>query len=166
MFDDIVKYNLIYFIIGILFIIKLLKRNAMYRIAFGFILIAMMGCGPAKISISGKVSYDGIEVNEGAISFESPDGKSPSVGGMIQKGFYKIENVDVSSGGKKIVRINAVTKTGKKIPAGPPFPPGDMVDEIIKMPARFNEKSNLSAEISSSKPNVFDFNLIKGLVKP
>ena len=166
MFDDIVKVNLIYFIIGILFIIKLLKRNAMYRIAFGFILIAMMGCGPAKISISGKVSYDGIEVNEGAISFESPDGKSPSVGGMIQKGFYKIENVDVSSAGKKIVRINAVTKTGRKIPAGPPFPPGDMVDEIIKMPARFNEKSNLSAEISSSKPNVFDFNLIKGLVKP
>jgi hypothetical protein len=41
-----------------------------------------------------------------------------------------------------------------------------MVDEIIKMPAQFNEKSNLSAEISSSKPNVFDFNLIKGLVKP
>ncbi len=166
MFNDIVKVNLIYFIFGILFVIKFSKRTAMYRIAFGFILIAMMGCGPAKISISGKVSYDGIEVNEGAISFESPDGKSPSVGGMIQKGFYKIENVDVSSGGKKIVRINAVTKTGKKIPAGPPFPPGDMVDEIIKMPARFNEKSNLSAEISSSKPNVFDFNLIKGLVKP
>jgi hypothetical protein len=166
MFNDIVKVNLIYFIFGILFIIKFSTRTAMYRIAFGFILIATMGCGPAKITISGKVSYDGMEVNEGAISFESPDGKSPSVGGMIQKGFYKIENVDVSSGGKKIVRINAVTKTGRKIPAGPPFPPGDMVDEIIKMPARFNEKSNLSAEISSSKPNVFDFNLSKGLVKP
>jgi len=166
MFNDIDKVNFIYFITGILFIIKFSTRTAMYRIAFSFILIAMMGCGPAKISISGKVSYDGIEVNEGAISFESPDGKSPSVGGMIQKGFYKIENVDVSSGGKKIVRINAVTKTGRKIPAGPPFPPGDMVDEIIKMPARFNEKSNLSAEISSSKPNIFDFNLIKGLVKP
>ena len=166
MFNDIVKVSLMYFIFGILFIIKFSTRTAMYRIAFSFILIAMMGCGPAKISISGKVSYDGIEVNEGAISFESPDGKSPSVGGMIQKGFYKIENVDVSSGGKKIVRINAVTKTGKKIPAGPPFPPGDMVDEIIKMPARFNEKSNLSAEISSSKPNVFDFNLTKSPVKP
>ena len=82
MFNDIIKLNLIYFIFGILFIIKLLKRTAMYRIIFGFILIATMGCGPAKISISGKVSYDGIEVNEGAISFESPDGKSPSVGGM------------------------------------------------------------------------------------
>jgi hypothetical protein len=166
MFNDIIKVNLIYFITGILFIIKFSKRTAMYRIAFGFILIAMMGCGPTKISISGKVSYDGIEVNEGSISFESPDGKSPSVGGMIQKGFYKIENVDVSSGGKKIVRINAVTKTGRKIPAGPPFPPGDMVDEIIKMPSQFNEKSNLSAELSSSKPNVFDFNLTKSPVKP
>ena len=166
MFNGIVKVKLIYFIYSVLFVIQFSKRTAMYRIAFGFILIAMMGCGPVKISISGKVSYDGTEVNEGAISFESPDGKSPSVGGMIQKGFYKIENVDASSGGKKIVRIIAVTKTGRKIPAGPPFPPGDMVDEIIKMPSQFNEKSNLSAEISSSKPNVFDFNLSKGLVKP
>lgn len=138
----------------------------MRRLILSLFLIVLLGCGPAKISISGKVSYDGIEVNEGAISFESPDGKSPSVGGMIQKGLYKIDNVDVASGGKKIVRITAVIKTGKKIPAGPPFPPGDMVDEIIKMPSQFNEKSNLSAELSSSKPNVFIFDLTKRPVKP
>ena len=119
--------------------------------------------GPPNITISGKVTYEGVPIDEGSISFESPDGNAPSVGGKIEKGNYLIENVPPSSAGKKTVRIFAALKTGKKIPAGPPAPPDLMVDELIKLPKKFHEQSQITAELTPGKPNNFDFALSKDL---
>ncbi len=133
----------------------------MLRFALLLPLVIVLGCGPPLINISGKVSYDGTPIEEGSISFESPDGNSPSIGGRIDKGVYQLEKISVAFVGKKVVRIVAMLKTGKKIPAGPPFPPDKLIDETIKIPTRFNEKSTLSAEISSGNLNQFDFILSK-----
>jgi len=115
------------------------------------------GCGPGSLSVSGKVTYKGQPVQEGSIAFEAPDGSTPSVGGRIENGAYLVTGVPASAGGKKVVRISAVRKTGQKIPAGPPHPPDMMIDEIEKIPSRFNEQSTLSVELLPGKVNVHDF---------
>ncbi len=123
--------------------------------------LAAAGCGPSTISVSGKVTYEGEPVEEGSIAFEAPDGSSPSVGGRIEKGEYRVADVPAAAGGKKVVRIFAARKTGRKVPAGPPFPPDSLTDELVKLPKQFNEQSRLSAELVPGKPNVFDFALTK-----
>jgi hypothetical protein len=50
-------------------------------------------------------------------------------------------------------------KTGKQIPSGPPANPGPMVDEIKPFPKRYNEKSELNANLEPGKTNQFDFKL-------
>ena len=51
-----------------------------------------------------------------------------------------------------LVRISAVRSTGKKIEAGPPEPPGTLVDEVKPyIPAMYNEQSTLSAQVTAGK---------------
>ena len=118
-----------------------------------------IGCGPSTFTVSGKVSLAGQPIPDGSISFEAPDGSTPSYGGRIENGTYTVSKVPASAAGKKVVRIEAAVRTGRKIPAGPPHPPGTMVDEILRLPPRYNDKSKLDADLVPGKTNAFDFDL-------
>jgi|688.fasta_scaffold186030_2 hypothetical protein len=129
-------------------------------IAFLCLLISSLiaGCG-SPLTVSGKVTHGGKPIEDGSISFESPDGSTPSFGGTITAGTYKIDNVPEATAGKKVVRVVASIKTGKQIPAGSPAPKGTMVDEVKRLPARFNQKSELTADLRPGTPNVVNFAL-------
>jgi hypothetical protein len=124
---------------------------------------ATAGCGKGIGSVEGRVTFDNQPVEEGAISFESADKQGPSSGGTIQDGQYRIERVPP---GKKVVRITAQRKTGKKIPLESMFPKGMvpagvMTDEIIKyVPAKYNDQSELTADVGGGA-NHLDFDLKK-----
>ncbi len=50
--------------------------------------------------------------------------------------------------GKYRVIIRSQRKTGKKIAAGSPAPPGTLVDETVEaVPDRYNKQSQLRAEV-------------------
>jgi hypothetical protein len=110
-----------------------------------------LGCGSNRTTIEGAVTFDGQPVEQGAITFEPASGAGPSAGGTIQSSRYKV-NAEGVTPGEMIVRISAVRPTGKKVEAGPPEPPGKMVDEVRPyIPAMYNEKSRLTVQVTAGK---------------
>ena len=127
-------------------------------------LSGLLGCsgdnGPELYSVSGAVSLDGGELKQGSITFVPKEGTSgPSGGAEIKDGVYSVPKEKGLAAGKYRVEIRAIMKTGKKVEAGSPSPPGTMVDEIKEaIPARYNTNSDLEAEISGNQEAV-DFEL-------
>jgi hypothetical protein len=118
------------------------------------------GCGDRRLPIQGEVTFNGRPVEEGTISLEPADGIGPTTGGEIAAGKYRLIGVAAPLPGKKIVRISAVRKTGRKIAAGPPSPPGILVDEIDRyIPNACNARSSLSCEVSDRGPKQINFHL-------
>lgn len=119
------------------------------------------GCNSQFASVAGNVAYDGKPVETGTISFDPVDGLSSSAGCLIEGGKYYIDRVIP---GKKIVRISAQRKTGRKVPLSTIMParmcpPGAMTDEIIRyIPPCYDSESELTAEIGSGG-NSCDFDL-------
>lgn len=112
------------------------------------------------MAVEGTVSYDGKPVEEGTISFAPADGQGPTAGGPIQNGKYHLAGESGVAPGKKIVRITAVRKTGRQVEAGPPQPPGTMVDEVeFYIPDIYNTKSTLTCEITPGAVNQHHFEL-------
>lgn len=110
-----------------------------------------LGCSGGQNTIEGAITFNGEPVEQGSVTFEPSSGTGPSAGGTIQNGRYKIDAEGVTPG-EMIVRINAMRSTGKKIEAGPPEPPGTMVDEVKPfIPAVYNEQSTLKAEVKAGQ---------------
>ncbi|MBA4191045.1 MAG: hypothetical protein C0467_23925 [Planctomycetaceae bacterium] len=122
------------------------------------LLAVASGCA-ANVAVEGNVTFKGEPVSEGAISFEAPDGSTPTFGGRIENGTYRIPDLPPEAAGTRLVRITASRKTGRKLPAGPPFPPSMMIDEIEAVPTRYNHKSTTTVELRKGVPNRFDFSL-------
>jgi hypothetical protein len=120
---------------------------------------SLAGCGGSTLEVQGTVTFDGVPLDSGSISFEPADGQGRDFGGFIKDGKFKIVSPPGVPPGAKIVRIVAVRKTGKKIPAGPPAPADMMVDEVLPIPSEFNEKSKLTADLSRGKINQLEFKL-------
>jgi len=127
------------------------------------ILLCLSGCGssgPPRGSVQGKVTLDGQPVEQGTITFLPTGGTTgPSAGGVITGGQYSIEEDKGPVAGKSRVEIRWERKTGKKVPAGSPSPPGTMIDQVAEaIPAKYNSKSTLEKEIKEGD-NTLDFEL-------
>ena len=133
--------------------------------AAGLVVVLMgtwVGCdsGGGLVAVEGNVTFDGQPVEEGSIAFEPADGAGPSAGGMIEQGKYTLGDEAGVMPGKKTVRITAVRKTGRQIEAGPPAPPGTMVDVVEKyIPAIYNQESTLTCDVVAGSVNQHNFDL-------
>lgn len=123
------------------------------------------GCGGNgaelnRAEVSGDVTVNGAPLEEGSIAFLPTEGtQGPSVGGTINQGRYLIPVEEGPVVGTYRVEIRATRETGRKIEAGPPSPPGTMIDEVKAfIPAKYNAKSTLTAEIKSGT-NESDYDL-------
>jgi len=116
---------------------------------------AGLGCSRVReeptYDVSGTVTIDGAPLADGFINFESetPDGQPPG-SAQITKGNYATK----SRAGKKKVTITSNKPTGEKDSGG--------FDITVNwLPAKYNTKSELSAEVTSEGPNKFHFPLKK-----
>ena len=73
------------------------------------------GCKRGHFPIQGEVTFNGNPVDNGTICLESADGKGPTTGGAIAAGKYQLTGDAAPLPGKKVVRISAVRKTGRKV---------------------------------------------------
>lgn len=107
------------------------------------------------------IRRSGEDVAEGSIRFEPVDRQSASFGGTIANGRYKITVApSVLKQTTYLVRIDALRKTGRKIPAGPPEPEGTMVEETQAfIPEIYNTASTLKRELSAAGDQEIDFEL-------
>lgn len=134
---------------------------ALRRIALSLpLLLVCAGCGGGLVAVEGNVTFDGTPVETGTIAFEPADGQGATAGGSIEGGRYVLSGDSAVAPGKKVVRIRATRKTGRKVESGPPSPPGTMVEETESyIPAKYNTQSTLSREVTAGGTNKHDFPL-------
>ncbi len=115
------------------------------------LLVPLVGCGgPKEIVCKGKVTYDGKPVENGEIIFiQTSEGKVGA--GPITNGEFSL----VAPGpGQMQVKITA-TKVGDK-----PAPDG-LPNYIPYIPAKYNDKTTLTADVEDKPENTIDFDLKK-----
>jgi hypothetical protein len=120
----------------------------------GVVLVSLLGCGgsgPRTVPVSGEVSFDGTPVMEGDILFRPADPAVAPEGGKITKGRYQCQ----AKPGPQRVEIRA-----SRPEPGPPGPMGPVYKDYI--PAEYNSKSILKADVSPSGKNQFPFHLQSG----
>ncbi len=114
----------------------------------------LTGCGdsgPKKLAVSGSVQFDGKDVPEGDILFvPEARGVGPE-GGKIKDGKY---TASVPEGKYKVEVTATRVVPGKKGPMGTE----DLLEDYI--PAKYNQKTELTAEVSGGK-TTHDFPLKK-----
>ena len=116
------------------------------------------GCSSGRIPICGEVTLDGKPIEQGTITMEPADGKGKSAGGEIVNGKYQLVGEAAPSLGKKIVRIYAVHKTGRRVRDGFSAT-GRMLEESVPcIPDIYNAQSILTCEVVAGRPNQ-DFRL-------
>jgi hypothetical protein len=135
------------------------RRQTLLGLA-GAAAIVLTGCGDGRVRVSGTVVYESKPLELGIISFEPADGVGPTTGGLITDGEYDLTGNARSTTGEKIVRIVGSRKSGRKLPAPPPSPPGTMIDEMIQcIPKQYNEKSILKVQITPGNDNTHNFEM-------
>ena len=124
-------------------------------IAACLITACLVGCGDAnRVQLQGSVTYDGVAVEKGTISFSSLDSGSPSDApdaGKIENGRYVVE----TSLGKKRVEIRASRPLPPDRQNSPEM--GLLYEDYI--PPNYNRESTLTADVTKDGQRDFDFDL-------
>src|SRR3954453_970100 len=117
--------------------------------------VALAGChyGPDIAPVSGRISLDGRPLDLAEVSFEPREGRASHA--LTEKdGHYELHYTRDSMGGlvgSHTVRIKSLTElTG---------PNGRFIVRPQMVPARYNTKTELHAEVERGKQNEFDFDL-------
>lgn len=132
------------------------------------------GFGPAAeygkldlVSVSGTITLDDQPLPAAVVTFEDPANGAYSYGLTGSNGSYTLRLDSVKSGvttGKKIVRVSTTRKilglnsseeSGESSTEGT----AKAAPEPEKVPERYNKKSELTADVSSSQTK-FDFKLL------
>ena len=112
--------------------------------------VAGAGCSQREfVDVDGTVSWQGQPVEVGEIIFAPLDKAVAPTAGRIRKGAYKL----VCKPGPMRVEIQAVRKTGQRDPKE-----GFEITELF-IPRRFNEESELKADVTADGTNHFTFDL-------
>lgn len=129
------------------------------------LLVFALGCGaeykgPERGAMQGQVTLNGEPLKHGTISFVPTAGtEGPSAGSSIENGNYSIPESKGPVVGTYRIEISSFQETGKKIPAGSPFPPGTMIDETKEaIPPKYNSASELEGDVVAGE-NTFNFEL-------
>lgn len=122
--------------------------------------IPLPGCGRTGSSyqeVTGKVTFQGELIKEGAIQFFT-DGAQPAVcgGAMIRDGNYQLPAEHGLNPGCYLVRISSAERIDNPDKAQAEMSPFWTRERI---PAKFNTESKLKIEFQAGQPAQFIFNL-------
>lgn len=125
-----------------------------------FALLAGCGVDPkGRQAVTGTVHFKGQPLDQGRIHF-APVSPGPSeAGATIENGAYSIpQQVGLVPGSYKVF-IASYDRTGAKVQSEeiPGEPSARQFKERI--PAKYNNKTTLTAEVKGGEKNVFDFKL-------
>ena len=127
----------------------------------GILSLTLLGCGaasdgPPLHAVSGTVTFAGEPIAEGEIRFIAADGKRIDAG-KIETGLYRAQ----TSSGKKRVEVYAVRKDPNKLIPSAVEPGKHEPATEMYIPTKFNEKSELTADIADGGKKGLDFSLAK-----
>jgi hypothetical protein len=130
-----------------------MRLRAVTAVAF---LVLCLGCGnsgPRTSPVTGVVELDGDALTEGDMTFLPKGSGGRAAGARVKDGKYAADVED----GTYSVKITA----SKKVPLGPgePSVSGEKEKLVSIIPARFNEKTELTIEVKGATQK--DFKLTK-----
>jgi hypothetical protein len=135
---------------------------------FGLAVSALfLGCGgPAddlpRQAVSGTVTFKGKPLEAGMIQFQ-PGSAGVATAGQteIADGKYAISQSEGLVPGQYLVTITSATPKAAEAPtSGPPAMPGDAPPPPKEtIPAQYNARSKLTANVTKEGPNTFPFDL-------
>jgi hypothetical protein len=129
---------------------------------FALPVLVLVGCsnstdGLPREAVTGTVTLDGRPLKQGSIQFvPGSERESTSGGAVITEGRFAIARPQGLTPGSYRVVINS----GEGAPVPPDQPPGATPPggkELI--PARYNEKTTLTADVKAGGSNAFAFDL-------
>lgn len=123
--------------------------------------VLLAGCdraGPRRVEVTGTVTLDGLPLTAGTVRFLSVPGTPPVVcDANLQEGQYLISASKGPLPGKYRVEIGVPRKTGRKVQNSLTQ---QITDEMIEsLPERYNCRSKLTAEVTDTGSNRFEFAL-------
>src|SRR5215207_384142 len=120
-------------------------------------LLFLIGCKPEakRYGVSGVVKYKGEPVKFGTISFRSDDGQTG--GAQVVDGKYEIPAATGLPPGKYQVAVTYPDPKAPKPKEGEP--PGVVAEVKDLLPDKYNNKTELTAEIKAESNNVVNFDL-------
>jgi hypothetical protein len=108
------------------------------------------GCGKStdgRVAVSGEVTLDGQPLDRGTIEFHPKSAGGTMTGGMISNGTFTIAADQGPKPGSYEVRVFAAGAGTTVDPNEPPGPESQAKPPAERIPARFNVKSELTAEV-------------------
>jgi hypothetical protein len=126
-------------------------RSVPFAVIVAVLIAVTTGCGGStdgRLEISGEVTFDGKPIPDGYVTL-SPLGSGPSAGGRIRNGKFTVERKKGPKEGKYRVSIEAMRETGKKIAIDPAIPDDKVPETVQYIPARYNSRSELTADVSA-----------------
>jgi hypothetical protein len=125
----------------------------------GLSLVAGCGSsGPKLYRVTGTVKYKSEPIKNGTISFRSLDGMYAATGNLVN-GEYDIAESAGLPEGKYQVAVTSPDPKGPAAPAAGEMPGDSTAVAKDLIPAKYNAKSELSAEIKAQPRNEVNFDL-------
>lgn len=123
---------------------------------------AVTGCGSSdgfpRQPVRGTVTLDGKPLEKGMITFTPTGAPEPIVSAVVADGVFELARSDGPVPGAHRVDVWSPRPTGKKVRDTDNR--GQLVEEVREsIPARYNLRSELTAQVQSGKSNTFDFPL-------
>lgn len=135
-------------------------RVQMYRFLAVVAVLPLVGCGdsgPKRYRVAGTVRYKAQPLKSGLITFIPDGAQSPAGGAPIVDGQYEIAATRGLLAGKYKVSISAPTGGAAVKEGEAPGVSGKETRETL--PARYNTRTELIAEIKAGAANEFPFAL-------
>ncbi len=119
------------------------------------------GCGDptGPRPVSGEVTWGGSPLADGYVTFR-PVGAGRGSGGAINAGRFEISAARGLDAGQYRVAITSHAPTGKQVPN--PEVPGEKIAQTKQViPAKYNDRTELTAQVQVGGKNHFSFALDK-----
>ena len=125
------------------------------------VLLPLAGCGnaPERQEITGTVKFRGRPVDDGYIRFAPLDGQPSGDSAQIVKGEYTIVRAKGMYPGKYRVSIWAGNEMSGAGDASPDSPHAGKPQARERIPAKYNNESELVREVTQDGPNEFNFEI-------
>ncbi|AMV40528.1 hypothetical protein [Planctomyces sp. SH-PL62] len=146
-----------------------LRASSSFRASTFLIALVAAGCGgqegPPREPVEGVVTLDGEPLEKGLITFTPAAGGELVVSGLIVDGTFALPREEGPGLGPHRVDVWSKKATGKTLKDADD--PENLVEERVEViPARYNLKSELRAEVVQGGGNQFTYELTGSRATP
>jgi hypothetical protein len=135
-----------------------MKTSNVALVAVGWCLLTLSGCGPPPVAVEGRVTLDGLSLDEAIILFVPIERGRRKTGAAVNKGTYRVEARDGLLPGRYRVEIAdnpPLSSARHGVPDDAPRPTGAR----RRIPASYGVDSPLVTDVTDGRPWPVDFEL-------